>query len=59
MGLNYETNPGHKIHDNVYLRNFDKNPDIIQRYCGVNSLKSAKISLKNQATERAGQCSTG
>ena len=59
MGLNYETNSGHRIHDTVYLPNFDTNPDIIQRYFGVNSTKSAKISLKNQSIERAGQCSTG
>ena len=29
MGLNYETNSGHRIHDTVYLPNFDTIPDII------------------------------
>ena len=59
MVSQYDTDSGQKIRDTVFLPNCEYYPDNFIGFVGEISRKSAKISLKNQATERAGQCSTG
>ena len=59
MVSQYDTDSGQKILDTVFLPYFEYLPGNFIGFVGEISRKSAKISLKNQATERAGQCSTG
>ena len=59
MVSQYHIDSGQKIRDTVFLPNFEYYPGNFIGFVGEISRKSAKISLKNQATERAGQCSTG